>query len=333
VVTNADSLTMPEDCSNSPATSCATPVTVNVLANDTLGGGVVDPTAVTVAISTQAVNGTSTVVGNNIVYAPKPNYNGPDLVGYKVTITATGAVSAEGYLHITITPVNDAPTANNDTGGAPNNKPVTLNVLANDTDPDGAADLAAAVIVTVPTPAGATLTCNGGAAATVGTVCPGGLITFTPTAVNTYSFTYKAQDQAGALSANTANVSVTVNATESIVVQKSIFTNKTWRWTVAGTDSSPAGQTLTITYNITTPPTYKVNGVCTAMTAATNPVIGTATVDALGNWTYDTTVTSAGTVNPTNTGSNGTGFWCSPPKAVSITSPFGGTASSNISFK
>lgn len=331
VVTNADTLTTPEDCSATSATSCAAPVSANVLANDTLNGGAVS--GASVAIATMPVNGSATIgASNEIVYTPIPNYNGPDLVGYTVT-TGAGIVSAEGYLHITVTPVNDAPTAVNDASGAPNNKPVTINVLGNDTDPDGAADLAAAVIRSLPGGT-ATITCNGGAAAVVGTVCAGGNITFTGSGGGTvFTFTYQARDSALALSANTATVVVTVNATEAIVVTKSIFTAKSLRWVVAGTDSLIASQTLTVKYDIATPPTYKVNGVCTAMTAATNPVIGTAAVDALGNWTLDVTVNSAGTINPTNTGSNGTGFWCSPPRAVRVISPLGGTASSNISFK
>lgn len=330
---NADSVTTNED---TPA------LNIPVLSNDTLAGLPL-PAGATVAISAQGRLGSASLnplsgVNATINYTPNLNANGTDIVGY--TVTVGGFTSNEGYLTIIITPVNDAPTAVNDTGGAPNNKPVTINVLANDTDPDGAADLAsglaAAVIQSLPTPAGATLTCNGGAAVVVGqpsAVCAGGSITFTPTTLGTFTFTYRARDAAGALSTNTATVSMTVNAVEAIVVTKSIFTGKTWRWTVAGTDSVLGGQTLTIKYDITTPPTYKVNGVCTAMTAATNPVIGTAVVDALGNWNYDVLGTSAGTTNPTNTGSNGTGFWCSPPKAVRITSPLGGAASSNISFK
>jgi len=253
--------------------------------------------------------------------------------GYKVTITATGVVSAEGYLHITVTPVNDLPTAVNDASGAPNNKAITINVLGNDTDPDGAADLSAAVIQSLPA-AGATITCNGGAAAVVGTVCAGGNISFTGSGGGSvYTFTYKARDVAGALSANTATVTMTVNAAEQIVTTKSIFTSRSLRWQVGGTDSLIASQTLSMQYDIATPPTYKVNGVCTAMTAATNPVIGTSAVDALGNWNIDVVVNSAGTSNPTNTGSNGTGFWCSPPKTLKLTSPLGGTGTAAISFK
>jgi len=333
VVTNADTMTVNEDCSAAPATSCTTPPTFDVLANDTLDGAAVDPTQVTLAISASPVHGTAAVINNLVRYTPAANYNGPDLVGYKVTITATGVVSAEGYLHITVTPVNDLPTAVNDASGAPNNKAITINVLGNDTDPDGAADLSAAVIQSLPA-AGATITCNGGAAAVVGTVCAGGNITFTGSGGGSvYTFTYKARDVAGATSANTATVTMTVNATEQIVITKSVFTSRSLRWQVGGTDSLIAGQTLSMQYDITTPPTYKVNGVCTAMTAATNPVIGTSAVDALGNWNIDVVVNSAGTSNPTNTGSNGTGFWCSPPKTLKLTSPLGGTGTAAISFK
>jgi hypothetical protein len=322
-VANADSVTTPEDT--------ATTV-ISLLANDTLNGSVIVSGTATVVITANGRLGTAALnlADNTIIYTPFANVNGTDIVAY--TVAVGGVTSNEGYLTVIITPVNDAPVAINDAIGAANNKAVTISVLGNDTDPDGAADLAAAVIQSLPA-AGATITCNGGVAATVGTACSGGLITFTPTAQGAFSFTYKAQDQAGLVSLNTANVSVAVTGTENIVVTKSIFTAKTWRWTVSGTDNVPSGQTLTIKYDITTPPTYKVGGVCTAMTAATNPVIGTAPVDALGNWAYDVLGTSAGLTNPTNTGSNGTGFWCSPPKALRTTSPLGGTANSNISLK
>ncbi len=334
VVANADTVTINEDCSATPATSCATPVVFDVLGNDTLNGVPVGSTPVTVDISGPPGRGTATVVSNQIRYTPNPNVNGADLVGY--TVTYAGAVSQEGYLHITINPVNDAPTAVNDSSGAPNNKPITINVLANDTDPDGAGDLASAVIQSLPA-AGATITCNGGAAVVIGqpsAVCAGGNITFTGSGGGSvYTFRYKARDVAGALSANTATVTMTVNATEAIVITKSVFTTSKLRWQLDGTDSLIAGQALQMQYDIATPPTYRINGVCTAMTAATNPVIATPVVDALGNWAVDTTVNSAGLRNPTNTGSNGTGFWCSPPRRIQITSPLGGTATSAISFK
>ena len=179
---------------------------------------------------------------------------------------------------------------------------------------------------------GATLTCNGGVAAGVGTVCAGGSVTFTPTTLGTFTFTYRAQDQAGAQSANAATVTVTVNATEAIVISKSQYVVSKNRWTVTGTDSVRAGQTLTIAYSAgANGGTYKVNGACTGSAAGT--VIGTAPVDALGNWAFDAILTSAGVLNPSNTGGNSTGFWCTPPKSITITSPLGGTAGANITLK
>ncbi|MCE5326265.1 MAG: tandem-95 repeat protein, partial [Planctomycetaceae bacterium] len=63
------------------------------------------------------------------------NYSGSDSFNYTVSDgkggTATGAVA------ITVTPVNDAPTAANDTATTLEGEAVTVNVLANDTDVDG----------------------------------------------------------------------------------------------------------------------------------------------------------------------------------------------------
>ena len=324
---NADSVPTSEDVAAS---------NINVLANDTLNGLlIVAADGATVAISNQPRLGAVIVnADQSITYTPSLNLNGTDIVGYTVTVGAF--TSGEGYLTINIAPVNDAPVANNDSTGAPNNKAVTINVLANDTDVDGQADLASAVIQTLP-PATTTLKCNGGVAAVVGTVCAGGLIDVTPTVQGVTSFTYKARDVAGLDSLNSANVSVTANAVENIVVSKSTFTSRSLRWVVSGTDNSPSGQTVTVKYDIPVAPaapiTYKVGGVCTTFTAANNIVIGTAVVDAFGAWAVDKAVSSAGFINPTNTGSNSNGFWCSAPKAVRVTSPLGGNTPSNIGFK
>jgi hypothetical protein len=201
-------------------------------------------------------------------------------------------------------------------------------VLSNDVDPDGAADLACAVIVTG----------NAALGITAGTVYPGGTITFTPPstlAAGPYQFTYNAIDQAGAQSAIAGTVTVNVSTTEAIVVAKDIYTQKSGRWTVQGTISPAAGQTMTIAYDPATAATYKVNGACTGNAAGT--IIGTATVDSLGNWLYDqilTTAQTSGVLNPSNTLGNSTGFWCTPPKNMRITSSLtGGSVVSAISFK
>jgi hypothetical protein len=48
-----------------------------------------------------------------------------------------GATSNSARVDITVNPVNDAPIANNDSDSTVKNNPINLNVLANDTDPEG----------------------------------------------------------------------------------------------------------------------------------------------------------------------------------------------------
>lgn len=345
VDTVVDNATIQEDCSATAAIGCAAPLTADVLANDTYNGQPVRNAALaagvslTVSIITPPANGTATVDANgNIVYTPNPNFNGIDLVGYAVTFGSQPA-SDPGYLHISVTPVNDLPVTVNDTATAPVGVPTTLNLLANDTDPDGLADLSRVRITALPTPATATLSCKDatGTLVNVTTVpfdCLDGNVTFTGTAgATTYTYRYRARDVSGAFSALPAgSVSITTAAAEAITVARSLYTSKTGRWQIDGTDNVTAGQTLTIKYDLTVAPVYKVNGVCTAMTEATNPVIGTAVVAATGAWAYDATVTLQSALNPTNTG-NVAGFWCTPPRAVRLSSPLGGLRTATISTK
>jgi hypothetical protein len=293
-----------------------TPATIPVLANDTNAAGG------TVGLVSLPLLGTAVVNPDGSVgYTPKLNAFGTDTFTYRVTVGTQ--VSNEASVTVTITPVNDPPVAVNDTAGALRGIANSVNVLANDTDPDGKADLARAVIVTG----------NANLGITAGSVFAGGVVTFTPpatTAAGPYTFTYNAVDQAGAVSALPATVTVTVSTTEAIVVAKDIYTTRSGRWTLQGTLSPAAGQTLTMTY---VDGTFKVNGACTGAAAGT--VIGSATVDALGNWLYDQILpNTAGVLNPSNTGGNATGFWCAPPKSVRITSSLtNGSVTSAISLK
>ena len=66
---------------------------------------------------------------------PNPNFNGIDSFIYRAdngsNFIATATVT------LTVTPVNDAPIAVNDTGSTSVGTPVTLSVLLNDSDPEG----------------------------------------------------------------------------------------------------------------------------------------------------------------------------------------------------
>ena len=191
-VADNQSVTTPED----------TPKPITLTASDTDG----DP--LTWAIGIGPIHGTLSGTAPNVTYTPASNYNGSDSFTFKVNDGR--ADSNVATVTIAVTSVNDAPTATNDSATTTTGSPVFINVLANDTDPDGAANLDNAVIASLPT--GATLTC-GGVTAAVGTACRGGIVTFTATTTTarTYTFGYRAQDKAGAVSGNIATVSVTVN--------------------------------------------------------------------------------------------------------------------------
>jgi VCBS repeat-containing protein len=312
-----DTATVFEDCSATPSsTACTTPISINVLANDSGSSGG------TVALSGAPVLGNASVnADGSIAYTPALNANGTDTFTYNVTVN--GQTSNDATVTVNITPVNDAPTAVDDNTGALAGVQNSINVLANDVDPDGPADLASAVIV------------NGNAALAIisGTVFKGGVVTFTPPAQNpagNYTFTYSAIDQSGAVSANAATVTVTLSSGEAIVPAKTQYTQTKGRWTLTGIVSPAAGQTISMSY---LDGTYKVNGACTGNAAGT--VVGTAPTDARGNFTVDQILTStSGVLNPSNTLGNSTGFWCSPPRNIRYSSSLShATTDQAIAFK
>ena len=166
---------------------------IDVLANDTdTDGG-----PKTVASATQAAHGAVSVAsdGSNVSYTPAAGYCGDDSFTYKLNGGSEATVS------LTVTCVDGAPVAVDDSATVSQSAPETLDVLANDTDADGgpktvasatapehgAATVAADGSNVTYTPAegycGAdtfTYTLNGGSTATVSitvTCSPDGLIT------------------------------------------------------------------------------------------------------------------------------------------------------------
>jgi hypothetical protein len=107
-------------------------VTVNVVANDSDPDG--DPLTVS-AVGTPA-HGTATIVSaSSIQYVPAAGYSGSDSFTYTISDGRGGTASAT--VQVTVTPPNSPPTASNDTVSVAEDSSVTLNVLANDRDPDG----------------------------------------------------------------------------------------------------------------------------------------------------------------------------------------------------
>jgi endonuclease G len=120
----------PEALADEATTNEDTPVTVDVVANDSD----VDGEAVSLESVAGAVHGTVSVVGGKAFFTPEANYNGAASFSYVVSDghggTATGSVS------ITVNPVNDAPTLSGVPASAATNELVayTFTATAGDID-------------------------------------------------------------------------------------------------------------------------------------------------------------------------------------------------------
>jgi Bacterial Ig domain len=263
-----DAFTVLED---SPATA------FDVLVNDTIGGAPVGTTPVIITITQAPALGVAIVSGGQISFTPTANAFGNDFLLY--TISADGGVtqSAPGFVAITVTNVNDAPVAVNDVANGVGGLGISVPLLANDTDPDGAADLVGVNILSAPV--GLVYTVVGGA---LSFTAPGG----------TYAFTYQARDVAGALS-NIATVTVTLSGAETLAITRADYIANKRRWRIDGTSSVIAAQTVFVTY---------ANGTFADGTSAVGFLVASGTVDPTGLFAIDLTLAGANDPrNPTST--------------------------------
>jgi ELWxxDGT repeat protein len=139
--TSTASVTVTVEPVNDPPTAAddagATPedteLQVSPLANDS------DVEADTLRVSAVSApsHGTAAVLpdGVTVVYNPSPDYHGPDSFGYTASDGAGG--SAAATIHVTVSPVNDAPVAMADAATLDEDGSITLAPLSNDSDPDG----------------------------------------------------------------------------------------------------------------------------------------------------------------------------------------------------
>ncbi|MDC0657513.1 Ig-like domain-containing protein [Leisingera sp. SS27] len=105
-------------------------LTLDVLANDIDPDG--DPVSL-VSVGTPNA-GTAEIVNGQIVYTPPLNYNGPVSFTYEAT---DGVSTRTATVSLNYVPVDDAPTAVNDSFTVTAGDWVYLDVLANDSDPEG----------------------------------------------------------------------------------------------------------------------------------------------------------------------------------------------------
>jgi VCBS repeat-containing protein len=121
------------------------PAGAGVLANDTD----VDVDTLSAALASVPAHGTLTLNPNgSFTYTPTANFDGSDFFTYR----AADGVETSNFatVSITVNSVNHVPVAMNDSIATNGNTAVTIDVLANDTDPDGDA-LTVSAITTAPT--------------------------------------------------------------------------------------------------------------------------------------------------------------------------------------
>ena len=109
-----------------------TPITIDVLGNDT------DPDGDPLTISGTPTSEQGAVVVNDdgtLTFTPTENFNGEATITYDVSDGNGGTDTAT--VTVTVNPVNDDPVTAPDQAATLMDMPVTIDVLANDTDPDG----------------------------------------------------------------------------------------------------------------------------------------------------------------------------------------------------
>jgi VCBS repeat-containing protein len=196
-VAHADSATTDENSN----------VSIAVLANDTD----VDDGAVLslVSASGPAGKGSVSLAGNNVVFAPGSDFDhlaagATENVTLTYTMQDEHGAQSSSTVTVTVTGTNDAPVAHADTATTSENAPVSIDVLANDTDVDDGHSFS---LVAVAAPAGqgsATISANQLA------FNPGS--DFDHLAVGesqVVTLTYTMQDEHGAQSSSTVTLTVT----------------------------------------------------------------------------------------------------------------------------
>jgi hypothetical protein len=227
--------TDPDAVNDTASTVAGTPVFVDVLANDS------DPENDPLSIDswTNGTNGTVSLGTNGqLQYAPNAGFTGADSFTYTVTDGNGGMDTATVTVQVDPgAPPNTDPDAVNDTASTVQGTPVTVNVLANDSDPENDP-----------------LVIDSFTDGTNGTVSLGtnGQLTYTPNAgfTGVDSFTYTITDGNGGMDTATVNVTVgmgqqnsdpdAVNDTASTVVGTPVFVD------VLANDSDPENDPLVI---------------------------------------------------------------------------------------
>ena len=97
--------------------------------------------ATSIGLCDEPSNGTVVIIGTCATYTPDSNYNGQDTFCLVVCDPNIPMLCDTTIVVITVTPVNDPPVAVDDMATTPEDTPVDIDVLDNDSDPDSPLDI------------------------------------------------------------------------------------------------------------------------------------------------------------------------------------------------
>ena len=329
-----DSATTPED----------TPVAIDVLDNDDPGsdgpltiteinGTPISPASPVTILDpvTGLPQGTVMLVdGGNadpaddfLEFVPAPGFNGT-VEPFTYTVEDRLGNELEGTVNVTVIPANDPPVATDDSTVTPADTPVSVDVLGNDSDPDGDP-------LTISEVNGSPIT-EGGPAIPVpnGTVAlVGGELVFTPSPGYTgpADFDYVVEDPSGATASATVTITVGQANLPPVAQNDTDSTDEDTPITVSaadgviqstgtpgGVDSDPNGDSLTVN---------TVNGDATDVGQPVVGAYGTLVLNQDGSYSY-TPTTAAQAL--------GQGDTAADVFTYTISDPTGATASATLTI-
>jgi VCBS repeat-containing protein len=180
----------------------------------TLSGSDRDGDPLTYSVITEPTHGRLTGTVPNLNYRPERDFNGQDSFTFEVN---DGKVdSAPATVSITVTPGNDAPTANDDSATAQEDTPIVMiDVLKNDTDPDNDR----LVVITASQGRNGSVTIN-----------TDSTLTYAPNRnfSGKDTFTYTMSDGKGGTDTATVNVTITAVNDAPSITSKPVETARVW---------------------------------------------------------------------------------------------------------
>jgi Ca2+-binding RTX toxin-like protein len=278
-------------------------ITGNLLA-DNGGGADFDPEGGALSVANETIRtaqgGIVSIFANgDFTYTPRADFAGADSFTY--TLRDGQGATSTATVTLDVAAVNDAPIARADVFAGARGQPISGNVLANDSDPEG--DSLQVVEATIATAGGGLVT-----------LLSDGNFTYAPAAgfAGADSFDYTLFDSAGASAVGTVALNVTNNAPRAL----SDLVTGTFGTPVSGNvlanDSDPDGDALSVTAAV-------------ARTAAG----GTFDLAADGSFTYTPSASFVGSDSFTYTVSDEFGARSTATLIVSYAAPAGARTGTN----